>query len=192
MLGLKELAYDCVAINLAKSEQYQDHYLTINPQGLVPALKTESGAVLTQSTAIIEWLEATYPSPSLLPGDKLNQARIRAAVNVIACDIHPLNNLRVLNYLTAELGTSKLDKERWYHHWLHEGFKVLQQILPAGNYGFGDTPTLVDVYLVPQIYNALRFDVDLGEYPKLVQAYEHCKPLSAFRQATPENQADAI
>jgi maleylacetoacetate isomerase len=186
-LHLKGLDWQAVPVNLLESGQRSADYLAVNPQGLVPALRPDQGEVITQSLAILEWLEDTHPAPSLLPGDPGGRARVRAMAYTIACDIHPLNNLRVLNYLTGELGVSEAQKTAWYHHWLGLGFAALEQQVEAGaRYCCGDSVTLADICLVPQMYNARRFQLDLAPYPRLVAISRHLEGLPAFVAAAPQ------
>ncbi len=192
-LNLKGLPYDYAAVNLLHSEQKSEAYTSRNPQGLVPALELDNGELLAQSMAILEWLEETCPPPSLLPADPLQRARVRSMVNNITCDIHPLNNLSVMNYLRSELGAGDDDIHRWYCNWVDRGFKAIEQTL-AGSMGdccFGDQPTLADVCLVPQVYNAYRFKVPMEPYPNIRQVVQHCNSLPAFASAAPEVQPDA-
>lgn len=190
-LNLKGVDYRLTPVNLVSGEQRGADYLALNPQGLVPALRLDSGQVIAQSTAILEWLEETRPVPALLPGTADERARIRGWVNVIACDIHPLNNLRVLNYLKNTLGLDDEAKTTWYHHWLQLGFEVLEQQLVGGPYCAGSEVSLADVYLVPQVFNAHRFGLDMAPYPKIQAICEACNRLEAFDRARPEKQPDA-
>jgi maleylacetoacetate isomerase/maleylpyruvate isomerase len=189
-LNLKGLAYEPAFIHLQKREQAQPEYLAVNPQGRVPALALGS-EVLTQSPAILEYLEEVYPDPPLLPSDPLGRAKVRAACALIACDIHPLNNLSPLSYLKHKFGQEQPAIDAWYVHWVMEGFKALEQMLSPGPFAFGDTPTLADVYLVPQVYNAQRFKVPLDDFPKIVAVDAACNDIEAFRAAAPEMQPDA-
>lgn len=192
-LNLKGLPYDYVAVNLLHSEQKSEEYMARNPQGLLPALELEGGEVLAQSVAILEWLEESVPEPALLPSDPLPRARVRSLVNNIVCDIHPLNNLSIMNYLRKELGASDEGVHRWYCKWVDRGFSAIEQNL-ADNMGdccFGDQPTLADVCLIPQVYNAYRFKVPMESYPNIRQVVQHCNSLEAFANATPEAQPDA-
>ena len=192
-LNLKGLPYDYVAVNLLHSEQKSEEYMARNPQGLLPALELEGGEVLAQSVAILEWLEESVPEPALLPSDPLPRARVRSLVNNIVCDIHPLNNLSIMNYLRKELGASDEGVHRWYCNWVDRGFSAIEQNL-ADNMGdccFGDQPTLADVCLIPQVYNAYRFKVPMESYPNIRQVVQHCNSLEAFANATPEAQPDA-
>lgn len=195
-LNLKGLAWEAMPVHLVRSggEHHQPEYRSINPAGLVPALE-EGGRVLTQSLAIIEYLEETHPAPSLLPGDAFDRARIRAIAQAIACDIHPINNLRVLQYLKRALGASDEQKDAWYRHWVTLGLETIETMLAedarTGAFCHGDTPTLADCCLVPQVFNARRFDCDLSRMPTVLRIVERCEALEAFRLASPEVQADA-
>jgi maleylacetoacetate isomerase len=192
-LNLKGLSYQSVPINLLKGEQQQQHYKQVNPQGLVPALKVGE-QLITQSLAIIEYLEECYVETTpLLPKDTFLRAQVRAFAQTIACDIHPLDNLRVLKYLVNELSVSEQQKMTWYHHWIIQGFTALEQIVASNNsqFCFGDQPTLADVVLVPQVFNANRFGVDMSAFPHLSRVAEHCQQQEAFAKAHPDQQADA-
>jgi len=175
-------------------QQHKPEYLAVNPQGLVPAL-ADHGQVLTQSLAIIEYLDETHPQPPLLPKDALGRARVRALAQVIACDIHPLNNQRVIKYLEKEFGADEGARKRWIQKWVTDGFSALEKLL-AGNSAarkccHGDQPTLADICLVPQVFNANRFEVDLTPFPAIQRINGHCLSLKAFTDAMPEKQADA-
>lgn len=189
-LNLKGLVYEQVAINLLLNEQASDSYRAINSQGLVPSLRTDEGRVLTQSPAILEWLNEAYPQPPLLPDDILDKAKVRSWCFQVACDIHPICNLRVLNYVKDDLGAGEPGKEVWLRHWISEGFRALELQLQAeahrGRYCFGDQITLADVYLVPQVFNGLRYSVEMGFYPRVMTIYEACNQLDAFERAQPE------
>lgn len=190
-LNLKNIQHELVAVNLLKSEQQSEAYLAKNPQGLLPALETEQG-VLGQSLAILEYLEETHPETPLIFGDAWQKAQIRNLSYAIACDIHPIDNLRVLKYLSSELGVGDEAKNAWYRHWVEVGFDKIEQLLDANNsYCVGDKPSLADVCLVPQVFNALRFKVDMTAYPKIAAIYERCNKLDAFIDAAPQNQPDA-
>lgn len=191
-LNLKELPFLHHDVNLLESAQKSEAYRQVNPQGLVPALETQ-GQVIAQSMAVLEWLEETHPTPCLLPGNAFERAQIRSVAHAIACDIHPVNNLRVLKYLQGTLECSDEQKTEWYHHWILEGFQGLEaQIQPhAGTFCFGDSATIADVCLVPQMFNAKRFGVDLSAFPTLVQINEHCLALHAFSAASPEQHPNA-
>ena len=192
-LELKGLAYDYVGVNLLRAQQKSGHYLAKNPQGLVPALETGEGDLIAQSMAIMEWLEETHPEPALLPSDPLNRARARSMANTITCDIHPLNNMSVTNYLQNPAGVSPERVTDWYAMWVDRGFTAIEQALgeTAGSCCFGDTPTVADACLVPQVYNALRFEVDTAPYPKIMGVWEHCNRLEAFERAHPDRQPDS-
>ncbi|HET7921545.1 MAG TPA: maleylacetoacetate isomerase [Gammaproteobacteria bacterium] len=195
-LNLKGLKADYRYVHLVRDggQQHQPDYLKLNPQGLVPAL-VEDGEVLTQSLAIIEYLEETHPVPALLPKDALGRARVRALAQLVACDIHPVNNLRILQYLEREFGVDEVARKAWYRHWIIEGFSALEKLLadhPAtGKFCHGDQPGLADIFLVPQVYNANRFDVDMSAYPVIARINSACLALPAFAEAAPERQADA-
>jgi maleylpyruvate isomerase len=192
-LNLKGLSGDMVSIHLQKDggQHRKPEYRAINPQMRVPALKLDSGEVLTQSLAIIEYLDEVDSQPPLLPRDPVERAKVRALALAIACDIHPLNNLAPLRYLKNELGQEQSKIDAWYHHWVLEGFEALETMVRPGPYAFGGEVTLADVCLVPQIYNARRLKVPLDRFPKLVAIDAACAKLPAFEQARPENQADA-
>jgi maleylpyruvate isomerase len=192
-LNLKGLSGDMVSIHLQKEggQNRKPEYRAINPQMRVPALKLDSGEVLTQSLAIIEYLDEVDPQPPLLPRDPVARAKVRALALAIACDIHPLNNTSPLRYLKNVLGQEQSKIDAWYHHWVLEGFEALETMVRLGPYAFGGEVTLADVCLVPQIYNARRLKVPLDRFPKLVAIDAACAKLPAFEQARPENQPDA-
>ncbi len=195
-LNLKGLDYEAVPVHLVRGggEHRQPAYLGLNPAGLVPALE-DQGQVLTQSLAIIEYLEETHSQPALLPAAPLDRARVRAIAQAIACDIHPVNNLRVLQYLTRELGASEEQKNAWYRHWIGVGLQAVEAMLVGdartGAFCHGDTPGLADCCLVPQVFNARRFGCDLSAMPTVQRIAEHCAGLAAFRSAAPEAQPEA-
>ncbi|WP_066457857.1 maleylacetoacetate isomerase [Castellaniella caeni] len=194
-LGLKGLDHRIVPVHLLRQggEQHQAAYLQRNPEGLVPALD-DQGHVLTQSLAIIEYLDEVYPGAALLPAEPLARARVRALAQLIACDIHPLNNLRVLRWLAHEMKVDKAVRDAWYRHWIVTGFAAFEAQLRApgtGLYCQGDTPGLADCCLVPQVYNAQRYEIDLSPYPTLQRIARQCDTLSAFQAARPEAQPDA-
>jgi len=192
-LNLKGLAYDDAFIHLRKGEEFAQDYLRLNPQGIVPTLE-DGSHVLTQSLAIIEYLEETYPEPALLPKKPSERARIRALALAIACEIHPLNNLRVLEYLKSVFKVTPEQQEAWYKHWIADGFKAFEQMLAGGatnRFCHGDTPSLGDVCLVPQVFNARRFNCPLDDYPMLMRVFNECMQLDAFDRAQPSKQADA-
>ncbi len=192
-LGLKGLAYEQVAINLAQGAQASVGFKLLNPQGFVPYLIDDT-AGLNQSLAIIEYLDEVHPTPPLLPTEPLGRARVRAAALAIACDIHPLNNLRVLKYLKAEMAQPQEAIDTWYRHWVEEGFGPLEELAEgaSGAYLFGDAPTLADVCLVPQMWNARRLQADIARFPKLVAIDARLNALPAVRAASPEAQPDAV
>ncbi len=194
-LNLKQLPYETVPVHLLRNggEQHMAEYLAINPQGLVPALVIDD-LVITQSTAIIEYLEERFSDPALLPESLGERTRVRSLVQTIACDIHPLNNLRVLQYLEQTLETSEQTKMDWYHHWLKKGFDAIETVLEdaqSERFCFHNQVTMADVYLIPQVYNALRFQFDMIPFPTINRIYHHCIGLSPFRDAAPEQQPDA-
>jgi maleylpyruvate isomerase len=190
--AFKGLEVTSVPVNLRAGEQRLEEFLRINCQGFVPALAMDDGAVLTQSVAIIEFLDETHPEPPLLPKAPLARARVRALAQAITCDVHPLNNLRVLQYLENELQHPKATRETWYRHWVQVGFDALERRLvrdgATGRFCHGDAPTLADVCLVPQVFNARRFAVDLSPYPRIVGIDAACGELPAFQGAAPERQ----
>lgn len=189
-LNLKGLEHEIVTVSLAPgiSEHRQEAYRTKNPQMLVPFLE-DGDIAIGQSMAILEYLEETYPEIPLLPSENPLRARVRSFCNLIACDMHPIMNLRILQYIKREFDTDPT--EHWYPHWIHEGFRALEQLVSDGPFVFGDQLTLADCLLVAQMYNANRFNVPVDEYPKLVAVVNHCNELEAFRKALPENQSDA-
>jgi maleylacetoacetate isomerase len=193
-LNIKGLHFKTISKALGKGEHQQPDYLAINAQGLVPALVVQD-SVLTQSLAIIEYLDEEFPTPPLLPSESTARAHVRAMALAIACDIHPLNNLRVLNYLKREFKQDDAAVNDWYRHWVAEGFRPLEQSVQKyssdGRYCFGTAVSMADVLLVPQMFNARRFEVDLSPYPKLLQISQHLESLPEFAAARPEAQPDA-
>ena len=195
-LNLKGLAYDAAPVHLSRGggEQKAPAYRKVNPQALVPALE-DGGLTLTQSLAIIEYLEETHPSPPLLPKTPAARARVRALALAIACEIHPLNNLRVLNYLSGPLKLDEDVRRTWYHHWIAEGLQPLEAMLAGssetGKFCHGDAPGMADCCLVPQLANARRFKCDVSPYPTLLAIEKNCQALEAFQRAAPERQPDA-
>lgn len=191
-LELKGLAPDIVQVHLGKGEQRMEEFLSLSPQGLVPVLE-DGEVVLSQSLAIIEYLEELYPEPRLLPGIPSERAHVRELALSVACDIHPLNNLRVLQYLTADLCISEEDKLRWYRHWIKTGLMALEEMLVesplTGSFCFRDQPTLADICLIPQLYNARRFECPLEEYPTILGIEEACLHLPAFTETAPKEPA---
>jgi maleylpyruvate isomerase len=192
-LNLKGISYEMVPIHLTKDggRQHTPEYLAINPQARVPALVVPSGDVLTQSMAIIEYLDETHPEPALLPADAVARAKVRAIAQAIACDIHPLNNLIALQYLRRQLKQEQPEIDAWYHHWVIDGFAAIEAMLGPGPYSCGTKVSLADVFLVPQVANARRLKVPLDKFPKIVAADAACLKLPAFEKARPENQPDA-
>jgi len=194
-LNFKGLTVERAFVHLRRDAQRDAGYLALNPQGLVPALAADEVTVLTQSLAIIEYLEETHPQPSLFPQGAAARARVRAIALEVACDIHPLNNLRVLKYLKNTLHVSEADKDTWYKHWVHEGLAALETQLsrdPAtGTFCHGNAPSLADVVLVPQLANAHRFNVDVTPFPTLLRIEAACLALPAFALAEPSLQPDA-
>jgi len=194
-LEMKGLTYDYVPHHLRHGEHLEPTYLSVNPQGLVPALILEGGTLLTQSLAIIEYLDETTPDPPLLPRDALGRARVRMLAQMIACDIHPVNNLRVLTSLRNLFGASDQDVVNWFRHWVNEGFQPLEKILASSpqtkTFCNGDTPGLADICLVAQSASNARFGVDLTPYPTISRIHAACMALPAFQKAAPEKQIDA-
>jgi maleylacetoacetate isomerase len=191
-LNLKQIEHSIEPVNLLKKEHKSPNYLAKQPQGLVPCLETDKGQLLAQSGAILSYLDSLYPHAKLLPADPFQAAKIQSVVDMIACDIHPVCNLRILNYLTEILTVDSEQKLAWYRHWIVIGFEALETLLNKTQYCFGEQPTLADVYLIPQVYNALRFEVDMASFPKIMNAYQNCNQLDAFIDAKPENQVDAM
>jgi len=193
-LALKGLDYEYVSVNLAKGEHRKPEYGEINPQNLVPVLEDE-GKRLYQSPAIIQYLDEKYPEPPILPKDRLERNRVRSLALIVVCEIHPLNNPRVLNYLTQNFGISEEQKQTWYAHWVQTGFAALEKRLASepqtGRFCHGDTPGFADIALVPQVANANRFKVDLAAFPTIRRINEACSQLEAFKKAAPAQQPDA-
>jgi maleylacetoacetate isomerase len=192
-LNLKGLPYDMVSIHLTKDggKHRTAEYRAVNPQMRVPSLALPGGEILIQSLAIIEYLDETHPDPPLLPKDAIDRAHVRALAQIIACDIHPLNNTSALNYLKNELKHDQAAADAWYTSWIVSGFEAIEALIEPGPYAFGSDVTLADVCLVPQVFNARRFKVPLERFPKIVAADAACAKLSAFEKARPENQPDA-
>ena len=191
-LALKGLDYDYLPVHLVRKEHLAESYAAVSASRLVPLLK-DGDAWLTQSLAIIEYLDETHPLPPLLPADPLGRARVRALAQDIACEIHPLNNLRVLRFLVHDLKVSEDDKNRWYRHWVETGLEVVERQLAAqpGRFCHGDTPTLADCTLVPQIFNAQRFECRTGHVPQVMRVFEACMQLDAFSKTQPSACPDA-
>lgn len=194
-LALKGLEYEFQGIHLRRGEQSAPNFLAVNPQGLVPALVEDDGAVLTQSLAIIEYLEERYPEPCLLPPDPVNRAWVRALSQIVACDIHPINNLRILQYLEKELSLDEPARNAWVLRWIDDGFAAMEKMLQGdqrtGIYCFGDAPTVADICLVPQVFNGQRFGVQMNRYPTLARINRACMELAAFEEQAPGKQPDA-
>jgi maleylpyruvate isomerase len=192
-LNLKGVSYETVPIHLQKDggQHRSADYRAINPQARVPSLVLPNGDVLVQSLAIIEYLDETHPQPPLLPADPLERARVRAVSQIIACDIHPLNNLGTLQYLKRALGQEQAAIDTWYHHWVRAGFEAIETLIRPGPYAFGSDVSLADVCLVPQVYNARRLKVPLDDFPKIVAVDAACLALAPFDRARPEKQPDA-
>jgi maleylpyruvate isomerase len=193
-LNLKGLDYEYVEVDLRKEQHLGAAFKSLNPQGLVPALQ-DGDLTLLQTPAIIEWLEEMHPNPPLLPSDSHGRARVRALAALVGCDIHPVNNRRILEYLRHELGCDNTAVDAWCARWINDGFVALEALLAAdplsGRFCHGDAPSLADVYLVPQVESARRFNVDLGPYPRIVAIDAACAQIDAFRRAAPALQPDA-
>ncbi|AYD66870.1 maleylacetoacetate isomerase [Achromobacter sp. B7] len=191
-LALKGLPYHYAPVNLRKQEQRAPDYVAQNPSAGVPLL-TDGDVQLSQSLAIIDYLDATHPTPRLIPTDTLARARVLELAAAISCDIHPVNNMRILRYLQDVLGATDAQKNDWYHHWIKEGLGAVEQLLARhgqGAYCFGDAPTLADCCLVPQVANAQRMGCDLSPYARILRVYDHCNAQPAFQQAAPARQPD--
>ena len=193
-MEIKKLNWESIPVNLQLGEQNLETFLQHNPQGLVPLLES-NGHYLSQSLAIIEFLEEMHPDTPLLPTDIVERSQVRRFAQQIAMEIHPLNNLRVLKYLENELGLNEDKKTAWYQHWIAEGFSALEQTLKntdcEAQFCFGERPSLADVCLIPQVYNGLRFHCDLSDYPIIQSIWDHCITLDEFKRAAPESQPDA-
>ncbi|MGN1056782.1 MAG: maleylacetoacetate isomerase [Comamonas sp.] len=195
-LNLKGVSPEYVPVDLRLEHHLREEFQRVNPQGLVPALVLDDGEVLIQSPAIIEWLEERYPEPALLPAEPEARAHVRALAAIIGCDIHPINNRRILEFLRHEFGADTDKINAWCGRWIGAGFDAYEQLLSQqkhrGRFSWGDTPTLADVYLIPQIESARRFKVDLSRWPLIMQIEAACYELPAFQQAAPKAQVDAI
>src|SRR6478735_389521 len=192
-LALKGLDYDYVPVHLVKGEHKQEKYAAVSASGLVPTLEIDDGRMLSQSMAIIEYLDETHPQPPLLPADPVGRAQVRALAQLIACEIHPLNNLRVLKYLVRELKVEEQAKNTWYRHWARDGLLTFERELarlPRGTYCYGDTPTLADCCLVPQVFNGKRFDTDFSGLDRTMAAFDACMRHPAFQKAQPSSCPD--
>lgn len=194
-LNLKGIPFAYVAYHLRKAEHRSADYLSLNPQGLVPALELPNGQILTQSLAIIEYLDEVYPDPPLLPKEPVDRARVRALSQAVACDIHPINNLRVLAYLRKQFGAQDEAVAQWFRHWVIETFSPLETLLAkdgrTGRFCHGDRPGLADLCLYAQVLNNQRFEIDMQPYPTIWRIYEACAAMPAFAAAAPDRQPDA-
>jgi maleylacetoacetate isomerase len=192
-LNLKGISYEAVPVHLSKDggKHRTAEYRAVNPQMRVPTLALSTGDILTQSLAIIEYLDEVYPEPPLLPADAVNRARVRAVAQIVACDIHPLNNSGTLAYLRGPLGHDQATIDTWYASWITAGFDAIEAMIRPGPYAFGAQVTIADLCLVPQVFNAQRFKVPLDRYPKILAVDAACNKLAAFAKARPENQPDA-
>lgn len=192
-LNLKGLAYEIVPVHLVKDGGHnkRPEFRAVNPQMRVPVLVTDAGETLIQSLAIVDYLDETYPEPPLLPKNPIARAKTRALADIVACDIHPLNNIGPLRYLKSELGQEQSAIDAWYHHWILSGFEALETLIEPGPYACGRAVTLADICLVPQVYNARRLKVPLQRFPKIISVDAACLALPAFDRARPENQPDA-
>jgi maleylacetoacetate isomerase len=192
-LHFKEVAYETISVHLTKDggAQFRPEYRAVNPQQRVPALQLPGGEILLQSLAIIDYLDEAYPEPPLLPTDRLKRARARAIAQIVACDIHPLNNVAALNYLRHKMGQDQAAVQAWYAHWIVAGFEAIEGLIGPGPYCFGSQVSLADVCIVPQVANARRLRVPLDRFPNIVALDAACLQLPAFDRARPENQPDA-
>jgi maleylacetoacetate isomerase len=194
-LNLKGLAYEPVFVHLAKGEHRKPDYAKVNPQALVPTLELDDGTRLNQSLAIIEYLDEVHPNPALLPREAKAKARVRSLSELVACEIHPLNNLRVLQHLKRALGQGEEEVNAWYRHWIGDGLAKLEAQLRsgagAGKFSHEDMPSMADCCLVPQIFNAKRYNCDLAPYPTTMRIFDACMKLQAFERAQPAKQPDA-
>ena len=192
-LNVKKISYESISLSLLKGDHKEDAYLAKNPQGFVPYL-TDGDIGMGQSMAMLEYLEESYPDIPLLPKNAAERARVRQMAGIVACDIHPLDNLRILKYLTSTLEISEAQKTAWYHHWIIEGFKAFETLLqngPSGEFCHGDQITFADLCLIPQVYNAQRFNCPMDNFPTIIRITDKCNRQAAFIEALPENQADA-
>ncbi len=193
-LALKGLPYNYASVHLAKGEHHQPEFAQLVADKLLPMLELDDGSRLTQSMAIMEYLEEVHPQPALLPADALGRARVRALMQTVACEIHPLNNLRVLKYLVRDMGLDEVHKNRWYAHWVRQGLEAFEQQLaqgPAGRFCHGDAPTLADCVLVPQLFNAQRFEVPMDDLARVQAVWQACMALDAFSLTQPSACPDA-
>jgi maleylacetoacetate isomerase len=192
-LNLKNLPYEMEFVHLGKDggRNRKPEYRAVNPQMKLPSLELSTGDVLIQSLAIIDYLDEIHPDPALLPADALTRAKVRAVAQIIACDIHPIDNVAPLRYLKNTLGHDQTEIDAWYHHWILEGFDAIEALISPAPYSFGAQVSLADICLVPQVFNARRLKVSLDRFPKIVAAETACLKLPAFDKARPENQPDA-
>ncbi|NOX71038.1 MAG: maleylacetoacetate isomerase [Gammaproteobacteria bacterium] len=194
ILNFKNLPHEHIAVMLNRGAQHEDAFRSINPMGLIPVLETDD-ALLAQSPAIAEFIEEQHPQPPLLPAGHIERAHVREMMHTVGCDIHPLQNLRVLNYLRSEFEQDDAGIERWCQKWMGDGFAAFEQLAKTrsanGQYAFGDQVSLADVWLIPQVYNARRFNLDLTPFPTIVSIDEHCQALAEFSRAHPSKQEDA-
>ena len=193
-LALKGIEYQYKGVNIRQGDEYQAQYIDINPSRSVPVL-VDDNLTLTQSMAILQYLDERYPEPRLLPDAPVKRTRVLELCSGIACDMHPVNNLRILKYLGTELQATSDDRSAWYRHWIRQGFKAVETLLNrygSGEFCFGDTPGLADCCLVPQVANALRMDCDMQAYTRVMSIYDTCLQVAAFKKAAPENQPDFI
>ncbi len=188
-LALKQLEYQYVPVNLLKGEQREEHFLALNPQGRVPALRIDSGELLVQSPAIIEYLEEVYPQPALLPEEPVLRAQVRGVAALIGCDVHPLHNVSVLNQLRG-LGHDEEQVNAWIAHWISQGLAAVEKLIGDDGFCFGEDPGLADVYLIPQLYAAQRFNISLADYPRIRRVAALAEEHPAFIQAEPGRQPD--
>jgi maleylacetoacetate isomerase len=194
-LALKGLPYDYEGVNIRTGEQREAAYADLNPCKGVPLLVANDGTLFSQSMAIIQYLDEQYPQTPLIPADLIPRIRVLELANIIACDMHPVNNLRILGYLSRELGVTDEQKKAWYSHWIEEGFIAVEALLKRYGHGrccFGDAPTLADICLIPQVANARRMGCELNAYPRILAVYDYCQTLPAFQQAAPANQPDVM
>ena len=189
-LNLKGLDYESIPVNLLKHEHLEEPFRSINAQSLLPLLTLDDGTSISQSMAIIQYLEWNYPDVPLLPDSDELKIKVLELQNIIACDIHPLNNLRVLRYLQNQLGISQSDRSYWYSDWIIEGFETIEEKIDGKGFTIGSRPTAADCFLIPQVYNAIKSDVSMQSFPKINAVYERCNELEAFVKAAPENQPD--